>query len=46
MYAFKNCKGQQRTHGLRSMTAKRRNIKKISDYLLFFDKITIYLHID
>ncbi len=44
MYALKNCEGPHRIHGLRSVTAKRRNIKKISDYLLFFDKITIFAY--
>ena len=41
MYALKNCEGPYRTHGLRSVTIERHNIKKISDNLLFFDKITI-----
>ena len=44
MYALKNCEGPHRIHGLRSVTAKRRNIKKISDYLLFFDKIDIFAY--
>ena len=44
MYAFKNCEGPYRIYELRSMTAKRLNIKKISDNLLFFDKITIFAY--
>lgn len=44
MYALKNCEGPHCTHGLRSVTAKRLNIKKISDNLLFFDKITIFAY--
>ena len=44
MYSFKNCEGPYRIYGLRSVTAKRHNIKKISDYLLFFDKIAIFAY--
>ena len=45
MYALKNGEGPHRIHGLRSVTAKRRNIQKNFNFYCFSIKL-LYLHID